>query len=124
MKLFHTTLAALALISTLFAGSSALAQAPNEAQCSVLYAAQTTEVGAVCVTINEDTVLLDYLLIGDWKLNEAHAWIGDNLALLPVNGSGGGLVAVPVDGDAKWGTTISAQLSQHVVGDGDRCVIP
>jgi hypothetical protein len=81
----HTTLAALALISTLFAGSSALAQAPNATQCSVLYAGQTTEVGAVCVTINTDTVLLDYLLIGDWKLNEAHAWIGDNKALLPVN---------------------------------------
>ena len=47
MKLVHTTLAALALISTLFAGSSALAQAPTDAQCSVLYAGQTTEVGAV-----------------------------------------------------------------------------
>ena len=88
MKLLYTTLAALALISCLFAGSSALAQAPNDAQCSVLYAGQTTEVGAVCVTINTDTVLLDYLLIGDWKLKEAHAWIGDNRALLPVNSSG------------------------------------
>ncbi len=88
MKLFQTTLAALLLLGSLFTSAVTLAQAPTEAQCSVLYAGQTTEVGAVCVTINTDNVYLDYLLIGDWKLSEAHAWIGDNLSLLPVNGSG------------------------------------
>jgi len=88
MKLFQSTLAALALFGALLTSSVTLAQAPTEAQCSVLYAGQTTEVGAVCVTINTDNVYLDYLLIGDWKLSEAHAWIGDNLSFLPVNGSG------------------------------------
>lgn len=98
MKLFSSAAAMLMLAMSVLLGNSALAQTSAEASCSVLYtdSAVEVEVGAVCVTVNQDAenVFLDYLLIDDWKLSEANAWIGDNASSLPVDGSGNPQVSV------------------------------
>ena len=89
MKL-NKLFAVIAIFLNLCAINAAQAQTtqPTNQHCDVLYAGQTTAVGSVCVTVNASDVKLDYLLIGDWKLTEAHAWIGDTLAGLPKNTSG------------------------------------
>lgn len=92
MKL-NKLLAVIAIFINLCAVNTTQAQTaptdqPTNQHCDILYAGQTTAVGSVCVTVNASDVNLDYVLIGDWKLTEAHAWIGDSLAGLPVNGSG------------------------------------
>lgn len=88
MKL-NKLLAIIAIFTNLCAVNAAQAQTtPTNQHCDILYAAQTTAVGSVCVTVNTSDVNLDYILIDDWKLTEAHAWIGDTLAGLPMNGSG------------------------------------
>lgn len=89
MKL-NKLFAVIAIFLNLCAINAAQAQTtqPANQHCDVLYAGQTTAVGSVCVTVNASDVKLDYLLIGDWKLTEAHAWIGDTLAGLPKNTSG------------------------------------
>ena len=60
----------------------------DSTHCGILYAGQSIVVGSVCVTVNANDVNLDYLLTGDWKLTEAHAWIGDSLSSLPTNAGG------------------------------------
>lgn len=89
MKL-NKLLTVLAIFLNLFAINATQAQTtqPTNQHCDVLYAGQTTAVGSVCVTVNASDVNLDYLLIGDWKLTEAHAWIGDTLTGLPTNSGG------------------------------------
>ena len=89
MKL-NRLLAVIAIFLNLCAINAAQAQTtqPTNQHCDVLYAGQTTAVGSVCITVSASDVKLDYLLIGDWKLTEAHAWIGDTLAGLPKNSSG------------------------------------
>jgi hypothetical protein len=89
MKL-NMLLTVIAIFLNLFAINATQAQTtqPTNQHCDVLYAGQTTAVGSVCVTVNASDVNLDYLLIGDWKLTEAHAWIGDTLTGLPSNSGG------------------------------------
>lgn len=108
MKL-NKLLAVIAILINLSAVNAAQAQtAPTDQHCDILYAGQTTAVGSVCVTVNTSDVNLDYLLIGDWKLTEAHAWIGDNLAGLPVNGGGNPQIGLfPYQADALSAATYS-----------------
>ena len=89
MKL-NKLLTVIAIFLNFFAITATQAQTtqPTNQHCDVLYAGQTTAVGSVCVTVNASDVNLDYLLIGDWKLTEAHAWIGDTLTGLPTNSGG------------------------------------
>ena len=97
MKLFNTAAAMLMLAMSVLLSNGAMAQSTEpEANCSVLYTDSAVEVGAVCVTVNQDdeNVFLDYLLIDDWKLSEANAWIGDNANNLPIDGSGDPQVSV------------------------------
>lgn len=84
---FAKPLAALFLLLSLFSGSLAFAQS-DEAVCEILYAGQTIEVGSVCVTVDADEVILDYILENGWTLSEAHAWIGDDMATMPQNRKG------------------------------------
>jgi len=98
MKIFNTSAAMLMLVMSMLSGNSALAQTPA-ANCSPLHTnapGVLDPVGAVCVTVNPiaGNVFLDYLLIGDWKLSEANAWIGDNASSLPKDGSGNPQVSV------------------------------
>ena len=97
MKLFNTAAAMLMLAMSVLLSNGAMAQSTEpEANCSVLYTDSAVEVGAVCVTVNQDdeNVFLDYLLIDEWKLSEANAWIGDNANNLPIDGSGNPQVSV------------------------------
>ena len=97
MKLFKTAAAMLMLAMSVLLSNGAMAQSTEpEANCSVLYTDSAVEVGAVCVTVNQDAenVFLDYLLIDEWKLSEANAWIGDNANNLPIDGSGNPQVSV------------------------------
>ena len=108
MKL-NKLLAVIAIFINLCAVNAAQAQtAPTNQHCDILYAGQTTAVGSVCVTVNTSDVNLDYVLIGDWKLTEAHAWIGDSLAGLPVNGSGNPQIGLfPYQADTLSAATYS-----------------
>ncbi len=108
MKL-NKLLAVIAIFINLCAVNTAQAQtAPTNQHCDILYAGQTTAVGSVCVTVNTSDVNLDYVLIGDWKLTEAHAWIGDSLAGLPVNGSGNPQIGLfPYQADTLSAATYS-----------------
>ncbi|MES3006923.1 MAG: hypothetical protein V4751_04040 [Pseudomonadota bacterium] len=85
---FNNPLTAFALFLSLFAGHSAMAQTAPVAHCDTLYAGQTNDAGQVCVTIDEDTVQIDYLLNSGWKLSEVHAWVGEDRALMPQNRKG------------------------------------
>jgi len=96
MKLFNTTAAMLMFVMSTLLGNSALAQSSSAANCSALYTDASVEVGAVCVTVNSaaENVFLDYLLIGDWKLSQANAWIGDSAGGIPTDGSGNPQVSI------------------------------
>lgn len=59
-----------------------------EGNCAIYYAGQHTAVGSVCLTIQDDTVFVDYLLEGGWKLSDPHLWIGNTLASAPRTNSG------------------------------------
>ncbi len=102
-------LAVIAVFINLCAVNAAQAQTtPTNQHCDILYAGQTTAVGSVCVTVNTSDVNLDYVLIGDWKLTEAHAWIGDTLAGLPTNGSGNPQIGLfPYQADTLSAATYS-----------------
>lgn len=71
--------------------------------CEINYGGQYHIVGSVCVTIEGDTLTLDYIMEDGWTINEAHAWVGDNLASMPQNGNG-----TPIPGQLPYSTTTSA----------------
>ncbi|MDP1932568.1 MAG: hypothetical protein Q8L60_14030 [Gammaproteobacteria bacterium] len=84
---FAKPLAALFLLLSLFSGSPAFAQS-DDPSCDLFYAGQTIVAGQVCVTVDADKVIIDYLLEGGWTLSEAHAWIGDSMSSMPQNKKG------------------------------------
>lgn len=86
---FRKPLAALFLLLSMFMGQSALATTPIE-NCDILYAGQSSNAGQVCVTVNTvaGTVSIDYKLGTGWALSEVHAWVGEDLALMPQNRKG------------------------------------
>ena len=79
-------LAAFVLVAASIVAMPSFAQ--GEANCSIFYAGQDEAVGSVCVTIDDDTAYLDYMLEDGWTMTEAHAWIGDVLSNLPQTQSG------------------------------------
>jgi len=120
---FNKLLAVIAIFLNLCAINTTQAQTANN-HCDVLYADQTTAVGSVCVTVNASDVNLDYLLIGDWKLTEAHAWIGDSLASLPTNASGNpqiGLFPYQADINSAAQYSFTIPISQLAVNVDTFC---
>ncbi|MDO9316838.1 MAG: hypothetical protein Q7V56_01400 [Gammaproteobacteria bacterium] len=120
---FNKLLAVIAIFLNLCAINTTQAQTANN-HCDVLYAGQTTAVGSVCVTVNASDVNLDYLLIGDWQLTEAHAWIGDSLASLPTNASGNpqiGLFPYQADINSAAQYSFTIPISQLAVNVDTFC---
>lgn len=52
-------------------------------KCFTLTAGQSIDAGVVCATVIDDDLLLTYQTTGGWELQEAHLWIGLDLADMP-----------------------------------------
>lgn len=61
---------------------------PKLQSCAVFYAGQHMEAGSVCLSLHGDYLLLDYLLINNWQLHEAHAWAGSHPLHAPQTSQG------------------------------------
>jgi hypothetical protein len=60
--------------------------------CTTLFAGQTIDVGDVCVSIQgaegAEELCITYTTTGGWTMNEAHLWVGDDLADMPQSRKG------------------------------------
>jgi hypothetical protein len=57
-------------------------------ECTTLYAGQHIDAGEVCVTVDEDELVVSYATTGDWELVETHTWVGESLDDLPTTPKG------------------------------------
>lgn len=60
-----------------------------DGDCAIYYAGQHIVVGSVCVSLDGDNLLVDYIMEDGWDLSEPHLWVGESLDSAPTSGNGG-----------------------------------
>ncbi|MDH7942604.1 hypothetical protein QGM61_02115 [Pseudohongiella sp. SYSU M77423] len=59
-----------------------------DGNCAIYRAGQHIVVGSVCVTLDGDNLLVDYILEDGWELSEPHLWVGTSLDDAPTTRKG------------------------------------
>lgn len=59
-----------------------------DGNCAIYRAGQHIVVGSVCVTLDGDNLLVDYIMEGGWQLSEPHLWVGETLNTAPRTSKG------------------------------------
>ncbi len=59
-----------------------------DGNCAIYRAGQHIVVGSVCVTLEGDNLLVDYILEDGWQLSEPHLWVGETLDTAPRTSKG------------------------------------
>lgn len=87
-------------------------------QTQVLYAGQTIEAGAISVEVVGDALLVTYETTDGWELEEAHLWVGDDLADMPQTPTGNPKIGLfPYSsGDISGETTWSFEVPLEELG--------
>lgn len=68
---------------------AALSVGADNNECVDLLAGQTILTGSVCLSVDEnDDLVVTYTTTGGWELQEAHLWVGTDLADMPQTNSG------------------------------------
>ncbi|MEZ4917869.1 MAG: hypothetical protein R2792_02095 [Saprospiraceae bacterium] len=74
--------------------------------CFSLLAGQNTDVGSVCMSVNDDELCITYSTSGDWTLDEAQVWIGAVFADLPTDTAGNPIISqFPFQASSLGGAT-------------------
>ena len=68
--------------------SLALSQAVRADGCQTLYAGQNTDVGSVCMSVDDGYLVVTYSTTGDWTLQEVHLFVGNSFDEMPRNRAG------------------------------------